>query len=560
MYVELSFPPGLARYGTERQSKGRFYDGSLVRWYAGRLGPIGGWRPISTGSGDTETLEWYDSDLLAWFDSDTLAWTALDDDVAVNADGYYVVGGVPRAIITWRDNSALAWAGIGTHTGLYVMNTAGSLYSITPDTSLLMEDGSDWLLEDGTDLLTEATAFPSGRADAVYSGGYGSGLYGASTYGTTRASTTVLQDATQWTLDTWGQYLIGCMGDTGYIYEWRLDTTEDAAIVANAPTAEAIVVTGENFVFALGADGNPRNVAWCDQGDNTVWTSTALNQAGDIDLVTNGRLRCGKRVRGGTLLLTDVDVHLATYIGGVLVYGFDRVASGCGAVSKQCVAAVDSTAYWMGKDGFWMYNGYVQPLPCDTQDAVFTDKTTEDYRINRAQSSKVCAVHISAFGEIWWLYPSGESLECNRAVVFNYREGHWSNHVIERTCGTNRDAFAYPLMCDPDGLVYEHEIGVDHDGATVYAESGPIEMGSGDTIMRARYLVPDEDTEGDTRTTFYTRNYPSSDEATYGPYTSADQTSVRFSGRSVRVRYEQVNEAAWRIGAPRLDVIAGGRR
>lgn len=35
---------------------------------------------------------------------------------------------------------------------------------------------------------------------------------------------------------------------------------------------------------------------------------------------------------------------------------------------------------------------------------------------------------------------------------------------------------------------------------------------------------------------------------------------VRFGGRQIRVRYDGVNLDGWRIGAPRLDIVAGGLR
>src|SRR5258706_4720778 len=40
----LSFPPGMYRNGTELQSKSRWYDANLIRFYEGTIRPIGGWR------------------------------------------------------------------------------------------------------------------------------------------------------------------------------------------------------------------------------------------------------------------------------------------------------------------------------------------------------------------------------------------------------------------------------------------------------------------------------------------------------------------------------------
>jgi hypothetical protein len=95
--------------------------------------------------------------------------------------------------------------------------------------------------------------------------------------------------------------------------EWQNDTATIAAKVMNAPTAAAVVVTPERFMFALGADGDPRAVAWSDQEDDTEWTAGPTTQAGSFPLQTYGRLMCGKAVKGGTLVFSDLDVHLASY-------------------------------------------------------------------------------------------------------------------------------------------------------------------------------------------------------------------------------------------------------
>jgi hypothetical protein len=124
-------------------------------------------------------------------------------------------------------------------------------------------------------------------------------------------------------MDTFGQYLVACSSKDGRLLEWQLNTASDAAVIANAPiSCTGLVVTQERFIFALGASGNPRRVAWCDQENNTLWTPAATNQAGDFELTTIGSLMCGKRIRGSTILFTDIDVHTATYIGPPFISSF----------------------------------------------------------------------------------------------------------------------------------------------------------------------------------------------------------------------------------------------
>jgi len=492
MYIPLKLPPGIYRNGTEYQAAGRWYDANLVRWYENTLRPMGGWRKRATGQ----------------------------------------MSGLCRGFITWRDNSANRWIAAGTHTKLYAMNEGGTLKEITP------------------------TGLTAGIADSLSKTGYGYSTYGSLAYGTARPDTGSVTPATTWSMDTWGEYLIACSSTDGKLYEWQLGFTTPtlAAAITNAPTGnKAVLVTAERIMFALGAGGNPRKVQWCDQENNTVWTPAGDNQAGDYELATPGSLIAGKRVKGVNLLFTDVDVHTAQYIGAPFVYGFEKAGSGCGLISAQSVAAIDTAAIWMSKSGFWIYDGYVKPLPSDVSDYVFGN-------INFNQASKVYAVHNSKFGEIWWYYPSSASNENDSYVTFNYRENHWNIGTLARTAGTDAGVFVNPMAVSTDGYVYEHEVGFAYDSASVYAESGPVQLGNGDNIMSVRQVVPDEQTLGEAVVSFKTRNYPTGTQSTFGPYTAANPTDVRFAARQVNVKVTGAVLADWRIGVMRLDAVPAGKR
>ena len=492
MYIPLKLPPGIYRNGTEYQSAGRWYDANLVRWYENTLRPMGGWRKRAAGQ----------------------------------------MSGLCRGFITWRDNSSNRFIAAGTHTKLYAMNEAGTLKEITP------------------------TGLTAGIADALSTTGYGYSTYGTLAYGTPRPDTGTVTQATTWSMDTWGEYLIACSNADGKIYEWQLGFTTPtlAAAIANAPVNnKAVLVTAERIMFALGAGGNPRKVQWCDQENNTLWTPAGDNLAGDYELATPGTLLAGKRVKGVNLLFTDVDVHAASYVGAPFVYGFEKAGSGCGLISAQSVAAIDTAAIWMSRAGFWIYDGYVKPLPSDVSDYVFGN-------MNFNQASKVYAVHNSKFGEIWWYYPSSGSNENDSYVTFNYRENHWNIGTLARTAGTDSGVFVNPLMVSTDGFIYEHEVGFAYDSASLYAESGPVQLGNGDNIMSVRQVVPDEQTLGEAVVSFKTRNYPTGTQSTFGPYTAANPTSVRFSGRQVNMRVTGNTLADWRVGVMRLEAVASGKR
>jgi hypothetical protein len=489
--IPLNIPAGFYRNGTDLEQSGRWRDGSLVRWRDGSLRPIGGW-----------------SARLTSFSTNPL-----------------------RGMHTWEALDGTAWVAGGSSNELKVATGSGTIYDITP---------------------SDLTA---GIVDAVVKTGYGNLFYGTGFYGQPRPDYGNYSEATTWSLDNWGEYLVACSPDDGRLLEWQLNTAADAAPITNAPTSNSgLIVTEERFLFALGAGGNPRKVQWSDREDNTTWTAASTNEAGDIELQTSGQIVQGIRTRGQTLIITDVDAHTARYLGPPYVYGFERVGTSCGAISRKSASDVDVGVFWMGQRGFFRFDGNsVSEIPCDVHDYVFGD-------MNPAQTSKVWSFSNGQFGEIWWFYPSANSTEIDRYVAFDCKEGHWIIGEMSRTAGVERGVFKYPFMASTDVNIYEHEVGFNVDTSAIFAETGPISLGAGDQVMCVTDLIPDEKTQGDVEVTFKTRFHPNDTERSYGPYSPSNPTSVRFTGRQVRMRVDGVNLGAWRVGNMRIDAKAGGRR
>jgi hypothetical protein len=208
----------------------------------------------------------------------------------------------------------------------------------------------------------------------------------------------------------------------------------------------------------------------------------------------------------------------------------------------------------MGPGDFHVYSGgAVSEVPCEVADYVFED-------INRTQISKVAAVANARYNEIWWFYPSSSSLENDRYVTYNYKEGHWSTGSLARTSGVDVGIFSTPIWMTPAGLAVNHEIGNQTDGAEAFAESGPVQIATGDNVMSALMLIPDEKTQGQVTTTFRARFYPNDTERTYGPYAMANPADLRFTGRQVSMRVIGAQNTDWRWGMPRIDVRQGGLR
>ena len=494
--VALEIPPGVVRRGTELESAGRWYDTNLVRWNDQSLQPIGGWRDRTPSS---------------------------------------TITGTPSSIFAYTDNNPHRHIAFGCESKLYALDQGFNLSDITP------------------------ASMATGRAVSTNALGYGTRNFGEDEFGTPRPQTedTGILDATSWSMDSWGAYLLACADTDGRLLQWT--NTSVSAPLTNAPTScKGLVVTDERFVFALGAGGEPRKVAWCDQEDATTWSALATNQAGDLTLATSGVIMCGRSVRGGTLILTTVDAHIAIYSGPPFVYGFERVGDGCGIVGPNAISATATMAVWMGVEGFFTFDGYARPLRCPVSEYVFSD-------INRNQLAKVSSWTNPLYKEIWFHYPSSGSTECDRYVIWNYLDDIWTIGVLDRSCGTGVGVLDVPVLATATGKIYEHEVGTAYLDLTgtamsVYAESGPIQIGVGEQIAHARQLIPDERTLGDVTASFKTRMYPTGAESSHGPFTLTNPTPVRFAGRQAKVRIEGSASTDWRVGTLRVDVIGVGKR
>lgn len=505
--ISFTPPPGVARKGSNLSVKGRWYDTKWVRWREGVMQAIGGYAALNVGGSQLNH------------------------------------GEVVRGTHAWRDNSGNYVFAFGGPTTIRVLDASG-VTNVTPVSGFT---GGD------TDANNTSGAYNSAATN------YGEGPYG---FGDMFS---ILVEAQTYQMDNYGEDLLFVAYSDKKLYYVDIDGNlgNPAAAAVISPSAgtvptnnQGVVVTPENFVMLLGANGLPRRVFWADQDDHTDWDATDVeNQAGFFDIPGQGVILAGRRSQAETLVWTDVDVFSIRFIGGNLVYTPVPVSKN-GAISRRSMAIVGSVAYWMGPGGFYVYNGYTESVPCDVYDYVFKD-------LNPLQLSKIWAETRLEFGEITWHFPSSASVECDRSVTYNFEEGFWYINEVTRTAGEDRGVLQHPLAFDAAGLLWEHEVGTGHGSDTPEATTGIIELGKGDNVFHLQEWIPDENTLGDldlyVLTSFYPSEIETSDETTNGPYTPANPTDLRLVARQARLRVVE-DQPGWRLGELRLDLEPGGLR
>tara|TARA_R110000868_G_scaffold273016_2_gene532246 strand:- start:560 stop:1363 length:804 start_codon:yes stop_codon:yes gene_type:complete len=265
------------------------------------------------------------------------------------------------------------------------------------------------------------------------------------------------------------------------------------------------------------------------------------------------------------------------YLGPPFTFGVTAISENITIAGPNAAIAVDDNVFWMGRSEFYVYSGAVQRLPCSVRDYVFSD-------LNEGQLEKINVGLNTEHSEVWWFYPSANSLEVDKYVVYNYLEQVWYYGTFGRTAWVDRGIFDFPIAANNDGFLYEHELGFD-DGTTnpasainAYIQSSPMDIGDGEQFMFIRKMIPDVDFKNstailpETNITLDVKNAPDgtySDSQTdafvktqAAPVNArTEQLFFRLRGRQMRFKISSDElEVTWRLGSPRVDIRPDGRR
>jgi len=223
------------------------------------------------------------------------------------------------------------------------------------------------------------------------------------------------------------------------------------------PTYQPISVDGGvcvlyPFIFVYGSNGYIANnnvslgLANYSTQNFYDWNGTFANQVN----VASSKIVKGIPWRGGTnspsglFWATDSLVRVSFNPNATSVYwSYDIVSSQISIMSSSSVVEMDGTAFWMGVDRFYQYNGQVAVLPNDKNvNYLFNN-------INYSQRQKVWATKIPRYNEIWFFYPRGTNTECTDAIIYNVKDKLWYDAGealgARRSCGYTTELFPTPI-------------------------------------------------------------------------------------------------------------------
>ena len=236
-----------------------------------------------------------------------------------------------------------------------------------------------------------------------------------------------------------------CNSDGGDLFVGNLLGTSALTQVTLIPANFSVtggVATLPPYTFAFGNDGY---AAWSVPNKPNDFTGSGSGNA----YITGQKIVKAMPLRGGPgnspsgLFWSADSLIRGTYIGGVPVFQFDTISSQSSILSSASVIEYDGIFYWIGTDRFLMFNGVVREVDNVLNSNFFFDN------LNYEQRQKVFAIKVPRFGEIWWCFPFGDSIEPNHAICYNIREGTWYDTALPnggRGAGIFPAVFRKPLM------------------------------------------------------------------------------------------------------------------
>ena len=435
---------------------------------------------------------------------------------------------------------------------------------------------------------------PTGAGFGV--GGFGTGGFGVGTAPTATPGTAIT--ASDWTLDNFGENLIACPAG-GPIYFWSPSgSLQNAQILSGqvplvndgifvAMPQRQVIAWGSSFTL----QPDPLLIRWSDVADSTVWIGTATNQAGSYRIPTGSKIvTCIQGPQQG-LIWTDLDLWSMQYIGAPLVYGFNKIGSNCGAISRKCVGQMGNTIYWMSQKQFFMNAGQgPQPLPCPVWDVIFQNLKSGNDANGIPYTQHIRCAPNSQFNEIMWFYPSANGNGENDSYVkFNTVLNQWDFGSLGRSAWIDQSVLGPPIGAGTDNYLYQHEIGNDAaSGTTTTAmqssmQTGFFSIAEGDNIMYVDQIWPDMkwgtysgNQNATVNMTLYWTNYAGDPTVSTGSYAGAPSNlvssatfpmtqSTEYISCRIRARLIAVSISSndvgtfWRLGGIRYRASADGK-
>jgi hypothetical protein len=465
------------------------------------------------------------------------------------------------------------------------VNTSTHVYTITASVAATSSDTAK-----GGATVTAKYDIDVGPAINIIGYGWGAGPWGRGGWGSGYATPVVIKQR-DWFFDNFDNSLVANIRG-GTPYYWALDNTYATRAVplagitgaSDVPTqvTQLLVSQGDKHLLAFGATPygggafDPLLIRWSNQDEPANFTPAPTNSAGYIRVSRGDQIIRAIPTRQEILVYTNATLSSLQFLGTTDVFGIQELSDNISIAGPRAVVTVSSTAYWMGTDKFYIYQGRVDTLPCTLRNHVFEN-------INYDQMAQVICGTNEQWNEVWWAYPTANSSTNDAYVIYNHFDKIWYYGTINRTAWNDSPLREYPQAAggvEDAQVVYNHEQGVDDDVLPMasYIQSSDFDIVDGEQFLLIKRIIPDVEFSGSNMITNPTpsvlitmkpRNFNGSPyntspaknviETAVDVYT--DQIFLRARARQMGFKISSSDIGVqWQLGSPRLDGRPDGKR
>ena len=628
-YKKLQLKPGVTRENTRYTTAGGWYESDKVLFRQGMPEKIGGWERISANTflgvcrslwnwitlgGQNlvsvgTTLKYYIERGGNYYDITPIRYTTLAGAVtfsATNGSSTLTITNVSHGAIGGDFVTFSGAVSLGGNITAAVLNQEYEISTVlTDDTYTVAAKDTLGVTEtanvsdtgNGGASVVGEYQLNTGSATATPFSGWGSGGWGLGTWGYSNESTSAIR---LWSQSNFGEDLVFayragpiCFWDasSGATVRGKIVNTTNFPTASDVPTLVNVVSVSDiyRFVFAFGANAlgsaiqDPMLIRWSDQESVLNWTPSATNQAGSIRVSHGTEIIAVIQARQEVLVWSDAALYSLQYLGAPEVWGAQLMVENISIASQYAAAYAGSTAYWMGRDKFYKYDGNVMTLPCNVKRYIFND-------INTEQFNQVVSGTNEGFNEVWWFYCSSGVVANDRYVVYNYVEDIWYYGNLARTAWLDSGLRDRPIAATYSNNLVDHEKGNDDletavtTAITASITSSEFDLDDGHTFVLINRMLPDVTFDGSSAgspSAVMTLSPMANSGSGYnsplseGGNSSATVTrsatvpieqftghvSLRVRGRQIAFKMESTAVGvAWQLGSPRLEMRPDGRR
>jgi hypothetical protein len=221
--------------------------------------------------------------------------------------------------------------------------------------------------------------------------------------------------------------------------------------VAGAPVAKIVETVGK-FVFGINTSANAHGVQWCALGDYTDWVTSVATQAGADTLTdTPGECTAGRRFGSSIIVYKKNAMYIGVNVGPPNIWQFELIPGNAGALSQEVVVNIGTPEnpkhIFMGEDDFYVFDGS-RPVPIGTNRVklqVYNSLQQSRYYASRA-------LHDQKNTLVYFYYPTTDSVNPDKCVVYNYRADKWG--VDDRQIEATADFVEAAVTYDGLGSLY----------------------------------------------------------------------------------------------------------